>query len=78
MLLPLALAPSQWESLVPLLNRHYCTITVGGPFVGSVASLEGRLISGYGDVVQRLVEVTLPCTILEEGDANKMLLAISI
>jgi SAM-dependent methyltransferase len=57
-LLPLALAPSQWEPLVPLLSRHYCTITVGGPFVGSVASLEGRLISGYGDVVQRLVEAT--------------------
>ena len=47
-LLPLALAPSQWEPLVPLLSQHYCTITVGGPFVGSVAALEGRLISGCG------------------------------
>jgi len=57
-LLPLALAPSQWEPLVPLLSQHYCTITVGGPFVGSVASLEARLMSGYGDIVQRLVEAT--------------------
>jgi ubiquinone/menaquinone biosynthesis C-methylase UbiE len=57
-LLPLAIAPSQWEPLLPLLCSHYCTITVGGPFVGSVASLEARLTSGYGDVVRRLVGAT--------------------
>lgn len=61
-LLPLAIAPSQWEPLVPLLSRHYCTITVGGPYVGSVASLEARVASGYGDVVQRLVQATHLCS----------------
>lgn len=57
-LLPLVIAPSQWEPLVPLLSQHYCTVTLGGPFVGSVASLEGRLKSGYGNVVQRLLQAT--------------------
>ena len=56
MLLPLAIAPSQWEPLVPVLSQHYCTITIGGPFVGAVATLEGRVRSSYGDVVKRLVE----------------------
>ena len=55
-LLPLAIAPSQWEPLVPVLSQHYCTITIGGPFVGAVATLEERVRSSYGDVVKRLVE----------------------
>jgi ubiquinone/menaquinone biosynthesis C-methylase UbiE len=42
--------------LVPVLSQHYCTITIGGPFVGAVATLEERVRSSYGDVVKRLVE----------------------
>ena len=29
-LLPMFLAPSQWEPLVPRLSERYCTITLGG------------------------------------------------
>lgn len=29
-LLPLGLAPSQWEPLIPMLAPHYCTITLSG------------------------------------------------
>src|SRR5207253_1282645 len=36
-LLPLFLAPSQWEPLVPLLSEHYCTITLSGLALGAVA-----------------------------------------
>ena len=57
LLLPLALAASQWEPVVPVLSQHYCTITLGGPYLGMVASMEERVRSGYGEVVQRLVEV---------------------
>ena len=32
---PLHLAPSQWEPLLPALAQHYCTITLGGPHLGS-------------------------------------------
>ena len=31
LLLPLSLAPSQWEPLLPMLNRRYCTIALSGP-----------------------------------------------
>ncbi|MGH8058814.1 MAG: alpha/beta fold hydrolase, partial [Candidatus Entotheonellia bacterium] len=30
-LLPLSVAPSQWEPLLPRLSKHYCTITLSGP-----------------------------------------------
>ena len=55
-LLPLALAPSQWQPLLPLLSARYCTITLGGPALGMVAHLEGRAQSGYLRVVQHLVD----------------------
>ncbi len=41
-LLPLALAPSQWDSLLPKLSERYCTITLGGAELGFVAILEAR------------------------------------
>ncbi len=41
-LLPLALAPSQWEPLLPTLSANYCTITLGGAALGMVALLEAR------------------------------------
>src|SRR5262249_11477492 len=41
-LMPLDLAPSQWEPLIPDLGARYSTFTVGGPFVGMVSLLEGR------------------------------------
>ncbi|MGA7262576.1 MAG: hypothetical protein WBX30_17000, partial [Stellaceae bacterium] len=41
-LLPLDLSPGQWEPLIPALAADYCTITLGGALLGSVASLEER------------------------------------
>ena len=54
-LLPLALAPSQWDPLLPVLSARYCTITLGGPALGMVAHLEARAQSGYLRVVEQLV-----------------------
>ncbi|MBI3329406.1 MAG: methyltransferase domain-containing protein [Nitrospinae bacterium] len=56
-LLPLSVAPSQWEPLLPPLSRQHCTITLSGPALGMVGSLEGRgHTSGYLSVVGRLLE----------------------
>lgn len=55
-LLPLALAPSQWQPLLAVLSERYCTITLGGPALGMVAHLEARAQSGYLRVVQHLIE----------------------
>jgi hypothetical protein len=57
LLLPLGLAASQWEPLLPRLNARYCTIRLGGPWLGSVASLEARGHSpGYLGIVGRWLE----------------------
>jgi len=56
-LLPMFLAPSQWEPLVPRLNKHYCTITLGGAALGAVAILESRgRAAGYLHMVRTLIE----------------------
>ncbi|HUC08873.1 MAG TPA: methyltransferase domain-containing protein [Stellaceae bacterium] len=41
-LLPFFLAPSQWEPAIAALARHFSVVTVGGPHLGGVASLEDR------------------------------------
>lgn len=59
-LLPLFLAPSQWEPLVPRLSQHYCTITLGGVELGAVANLESRgRAAGYVRMVQALTDAAL-------------------
>jgi precorrin-6B methylase 2 len=55
-LLPLDLSPGQWEPLIPALSARYCTITLGGALLGSVASLEERGRSGYISVVRALLD----------------------
>jgi ubiquinone/menaquinone biosynthesis C-methylase UbiE len=56
-LLPLGLAPTQWDALLPRLWGRYCTITLGGMALGSVASLEARGRSaGYLGVVRSLID----------------------
>jgi len=55
-LLPLDLSPGQWEPLIPTLTARYCTITLGGALLGSVASLEERGRSGYIAVVRALLD----------------------
>ncbi len=41
-LLPFFLAPSQWEPAIAALAQHFSVITLGGPHLGGVASLEDR------------------------------------
>ncbi len=57
-LLPLQYSPSQWDPLLDRLSQSYCTITLGGPRVGSVFSLETRALGGYLSAVERVVEET--------------------
>lgn len=57
-LLPLSVAPSQWEPLLPQLTKQHCTITLSGPALGMIGSLEARGHSaGYLGVVGKLIEV---------------------
>jgi SAM-dependent methyltransferase len=70
LLLPLDLSPGQWEPLIPALSAHYCTITLGGARLGSVASLEERGRSGYIGVVRGLLDalaITPGESVLEVG-----------
>ncbi|MGE5820753.1 MAG: class I SAM-dependent methyltransferase [Deltaproteobacteria bacterium] len=55
-LLPLALAPSQWEPLLPVLSARHCTIALGGAALGMVAHLEARAQSGYAQIIRQLIE----------------------
>ena len=41
-LLPLVLAPSQWEPVLSRLSQNYCTIVLGGAELGGVRQLEAR------------------------------------
>jgi SAM-dependent methyltransferase len=55
-LLPLVLAPSQWEPLLSRLSKHYCTIVLGGAELGGVRQLEARgRTEGYRRALQRFV-----------------------
>jgi SAM-dependent methyltransferase len=56
-LMPLSLAPSQWEPLIPRLGEHYCTISLGGPFLGVVGTLEERGRSNYLALVRHVLDV---------------------
>ena len=64
-LLPLFLAPSQWEPLVPALSRQYCTITLGGVELGAVANLESR---GHADGFLRMVQALTDAAELQPGE----------
>lgn len=56
-LLPLFLAPSQWETLIPRLSEHFCTITLGGIHLGAVAILESRgRAAGYLQMVRTVID----------------------
>jgi len=65
LLLPLFLAPSQWEPLVPRLSQHYCTITLGGVELGAVANLESR---GHADGFVRMVQALTDAARLQPGE----------
>ena len=59
MLLPLNLASTQWDALLPRLSERCCTITLGGPQFGMMPVLETRGQSwGYVSVVRALIDET--------------------
>lgn len=69
-LLPLSMAPSQWEPLVSRISDRCCTITLGGVHLGAISLLETRGRSGYGDLVAQIVDqakLTSGETILDVG-----------
>ncbi|HWH78508.1 MAG TPA: methyltransferase domain-containing protein, partial [Candidatus Binatus sp.] len=76
-LLPLVLAPSQWEPLLHRLSKHYCTIVLGGAELGGVRQLEARgRTEGYRRVLQRFVnefEITPGARMLEVGCGSGVL-----
>jgi hypothetical protein len=57
-LMPLSLAPSQWDPLIPRLAERYSVIRLGGPHLGGIALLEARAASGYGDLVGQVLDRT--------------------
>ena len=77
-LLPMFLAPSQWEPLVALLSEKYCTITLSGTALGAVAILESRGHAvGYLQMVRTLLEEAQLCpgdAVLEVGCGTGVLL----
>jgi SAM-dependent methyltransferase len=76
-LMPLDLAPSQWEPLISALGTRYCTITLGGPLLGAVGTLEARGRSTYLGVVRTVldhVEIQPKEVILEVGGGSGVVL----
>jgi SAM-dependent methyltransferase len=55
-LLPLSMAPSQWEPLVSRLSNRYCTISLSGAYLGAISLLEARGSSGYGQLVAQVMD----------------------
>ena len=76
-LMPLDLAPSQWEPLISTLSTRCCTITLGGALLGAVGTLEARGRSTYLGVVRTVldqVEIQPNEVILEVGGGSGVVL----
>jgi SAM-dependent methyltransferase len=56
-LMPLDLAPSQWEPLISTLSERFCTISLGGPLLGAVGLLEARGRSTYLGLVHTVLDL---------------------
>ena len=55
-LLPLGAAPSQWEPVIEAFSESYCVVSLSGPALGMVASLESRgRTPGYLSAVGSLI-----------------------
>jgi SAM-dependent methyltransferase len=60
-LLPFFLAPSQWNPAIPRLAERFTVVTVGGPHLGGVASLEDRAqMPSYRAMFRTLIDVIAP------------------
>jgi len=55
-LMPLSLAPSQWDPLISTLSAQFCTISLGGPLLGVVGILEERGRSNYLALVRNVLD----------------------
>jgi SAM-dependent methyltransferase len=70
-LLPFFLAPSQWDPAIPRLAEHFTVVTLGGPHLGGVASLEDRAqMPTYRAMFRTLIDTIAPRpgeTIIEIG-----------
>jgi SAM-dependent methyltransferase len=55
-LMPISLAPSQWEPVISMLSARYCTISLGGPLLGVVNILEARGRSNYLALVRTVLD----------------------
>lgn len=55
-LMPLSLSPSQWEPLISTLSARYCAISLGGPLLGMVGTLEARGRSNYLAMVRNVLD----------------------
>jgi SAM-dependent methyltransferase len=60
LLLPLALARSQWDPIVEKLAAQYTTIVLSGAHLGIVPTLEARMRGGYQSVVRNVVDAARP------------------
>lgn len=65
-LMPLFLAPSQWEPLIEALSRHFCVVVLSGPALGIVAMLESR---GTADGYLRVVQSVVDAMAIKPGDS---------
>jgi SAM-dependent methyltransferase len=60
-LLPFFLAPSQWNPAIPRLARRFTVVTLGGPHLGGVASLEDRAqMPSYRSMFRSLIDAIAP------------------
>ena len=55
-LLPMGLAPSQWDPVLDLLTQTFTTILVRGPHLGMIPQLESRLSGGYATLRRNLLD----------------------
>ncbi|WP_052389786.1 class I SAM-dependent methyltransferase [Belnapia moabensis] len=80
-LLPLLLAPSQWDAVLPDLAQRYSVVVLGGRHLSGVALLEDRAMSpSYAGMVRTMLEVIAPVpgeTILEVGCGSGALLRMA-
>ncbi|HMD62973.1 MAG TPA: methyltransferase domain-containing protein [Stellaceae bacterium] len=60
-LLPFFLAPSQWNPAISRLARRFTVVTLGGPYLGGVASLEDRAqMASYRGMFRSLIDAIAP------------------
>jgi SAM-dependent methyltransferase len=60
-LLPFFLAPSQWAPAIPRLAERFTVVTLGGPHLGGVASLEDRAqMPTYQAMFRTLIDLIAP------------------